>query len=63
MKKLSIAAAALLAIAGAASAQNLEGTKLTDNISFTLKGGVATPLHRPRGDWGGNIRGGPSGGN
>lgn len=57
MKKLSIAAAAILAIAGSASAQNLEGTKLTDNISFTLKGGAATPLHGHGASFWENMRG------
>lgn len=57
MKKLCIAAAAVLSVAGAASAQNLEGSKLTDNISITLKGGVATPLHGQGASFWQNMRG------
>ncbi len=57
MKKLCIAAAAMLTIAGAASAQNLEGSKLTDNISLTLKGGVVTPLHGHGASFWQNMRG------
>ncbi len=57
MNKFFIAAAAVLSVAGAATAQNLEGSKLTDNISLTLKGGVATPLHGQDASFWQNMRG------
>ena len=46
MKTLSAFAAAALLCVGAANAQNaaLETSRLTDNISITLKGGAITPL-------------------
>lgn len=58
MKRLCIAVAALMALTSATvTAQNLEGSKLTDNISLTLKGGVVTPLHGHGASFWQNMRG------
>lgn len=60
MKKLILASAAVMAIAGAAHAekQPIVPAKAFDNYSITLKGGVATPLQPQNGStFGGNMRG------
>ncbi len=59
MKTLSAFAAAALLCVGAANAQNaaLETSRLTDNISITLKGGAITPLHGQGKSFWQNMRG------
>lgn len=57
MKKLCIFAAAALSVTGAVNAQTVEGSKLTDNISVTLKGGGITPLHGHNKSFWQNMRG------
>lgn len=56
MKTLILTVAALLATGMATKAQTaIEQSKLSDNISLTLKGGAATPLNSS--DFWGNMRG------
>jgi len=57
MKKLCIFAAAALSVTGAVNAHTVEGSKLTDNISVTLKGGGITPLHGHNKSFWQNMRG------
>lgn len=59
MKKIIIASAAALALAGTANAQSqpLTPSKPFDNFSITLKGGVAAPVNTQRGSMGQNFRG------
>lgn len=56
MKKLFLLAAAAIGVAATASAQvAIEESKVTDNVSFGLKGGVITPINN--GPFFGNMRG------
>ncbi len=59
MKKFLIATASALAVVGTANAElrPLTPSKPFDNMSITLKGGVASPLHPERGSMGSNFRG------
>ena len=44
MKKITMLAIAALGFCAAQAQVTLEGTKLTDNVSFTLKGGAVSPF-------------------
>lgn len=56
MKKLFLLAAAAIGVAATASAQvAIEESKVTDNVSFGLKGGAITPINQ--GPFFGNMRG------
>lgn len=56
MKKIFLLTAIAMGAAASASAQNaIEESKITDNISIGLKGGVATPINQ--GPFFGNMRG------
>lgn len=59
MKKFLIATASVLAVVGTANAElrPLTPSKPFDNMSVTLKGGVASPLNPQRGSMGSNFRG------
>lgn len=59
MKKFIIATASILAVVGTANAElrPLTPSKAFDNMSVTIKGGMASPLNPQRGSMGSNFRG------
>lgn len=59
MKKFIIATASVLAVVGTANAElrPLTPSKAFDNMSVTIKGGMASPLNPQRGSMGSNFRG------
>lgn len=59
MKKFIIATASILAVVGTANAElrPLTPSKAFDNMSVTVKGGMASPLNPQRGSMGSNFRG------